>query len=303
MSLPARRSTVDRTDPNSDIYQFAGFAAELYGHGKSGGIQGPGLRKPGGNCFLAGTLVLMADGTTKKIEDIAVGDEVSATDPQTGDTKPRPVTELIRSEGEKHLNEISIETPTGVQKITATREHPFWSHSHKNWINAGELKPGTELLTNEGKIAKVAENRPFTETVKTYNFTVEDLHTYYALAGDTPILVHNDCPETYYHYTNEAGHDGILESKSMLPSLKANNPKDARYGDGQYVTDIKPGTRTLGQLSHAFVRVPWAGQKFTHYIEIDTRGYDVVNGRPNVFVILNDKPLDLTGRIVSSGRN
>lgn len=31
-----------------------------------------------------------------------------------------------------------------------------------------------------------------------YNLTVEDLHTYYVLAGDTPVLVHNSgglCPE------------------------------------------------------------------------------------------------------------
>ncbi|MET9852167.1 HYD1 signature containing ADP-ribosyltransferase family protein [Streptomyces sp. NPDC006450] len=292
---------------SSDWYTVPSFFLQMIGHGKMG--EGGGLaRRPGrgmplAQCFLAGTLILMADGTTKKIEEIAVGDEVLATDPESGKSGPRKVTELLPSEGYKHLNELSIETPTGVEKLTATREHPFWSPSEKKWINAGDLKPGVKLLTNEGNTVQVAGNHPFIEKTKTYNFTVDELHTYYVLAGETPVLVHNDCATTYYHYTNEAGHDGILASKSMLPSLKVNNPKDARYGDGQYVTDIKPGTRTLGQLSHAFVRVPWAGQKFTHYIEIDTRGYDVVNGRPNVFVILNDKPLDLTGRIVSSGRN
>ncbi|MEV6655401.1 HYD1 signature containing ADP-ribosyltransferase family protein [Streptomyces sp. NPDC051219] len=132
------------------------------------------------------------------------------------------------------------------------------------------------------------------------------------LAGATPVLVHNcgeaakaasDGPQSLYHYTNEAGHDGIISSGEMRPSLKANNPKDARYGDGQYLTDIRPGTKTLGQLSAAFLRVPWAGRKFTHYIEIDVRGLDVVEGRPGVFVIPNSGPLDLTGRIVGSGRN
>ncbi|MFJ8312802.1 MULTISPECIES: Hint domain-containing homing endonuclease [unclassified Streptomyces] len=39
-----------------------------------------------GNCFLAGTQVLMTDESTKKIEDIQVGEEVVATDPQTGKT-------------------------------------------------------------------------------------------------------------------------------------------------------------------------------------------------------------------------
>ncbi|MGW3479769.1 RHS repeat-associated core domain-containing protein [Streptomyces althioticus] len=47
------------------------------------------LRKfnaPDCKCFLAGTEVLMADGETKKIEKIKVGDEVVATDPETGES-------------------------------------------------------------------------------------------------------------------------------------------------------------------------------------------------------------------------
>ncbi|MFE3543034.1 putative T7SS-secreted protein [Nocardia sp. NPDC059177] len=117
-------------------------------------------------------------------------------------------------------------------------------------------------------------------------------------AGQTP-----EVPRTLYHYTNQDGHDGILDSQEMWPSLREQNPKDARYGDGQYLTDIVPGTRTLGQLSAAFLRVPWAGQKFTHFIEIDVTGLDVVQGRTGVFVVPNSGPLDIAGRIVSSGRS
>ncbi|MGW5336630.1 putative T7SS-secreted protein [Streptomyces bauhiniae] len=108
-----------------------------------------------------------------------------------------------------------------------------------------------------------------------------------------------------YHYTNEKGYEGILESKELRVSLKEQNPKDARFGDGQYLSDIQPGTKTPGQLSHAFVRVPWAGHKFSHFIEVDVRGLDVMRSveRPDVFVIHNDGPLDLTGRIVSHGKS
>ena len=31
-----------------------------------------------------------------------------------------------------------------------------------------------------------------------------------------------------HHYTSEVGYRGILQSKNIRPSLKANNPKDAR---------------------------------------------------------------------------
>ncbi|WP_197522946.1 HYD1 signature containing ADP-ribosyltransferase family protein [Actinokineospora pegani] len=106
-----------------------------------------------------------------------------------------------------------------------------------------------------------------------------------------------------YHYTNEVGHDGIIASGELKPSLKANNPKDARYRDGQYLTDIRPGTKTPGQLSAAFLRIPWAGRKLTHYVEIDVSGLDVKMGRDHVYVVPNSGSLDLVGRVLGSGRN
>lgn len=97
----------------------------------------------------------------------------------------------------------------------------------------------------------------------------------------------------------------ILESGEMWPSIKANNPKDARFGDGQYMSDIQTRTKTPGQLSHAFVRVPWAGHKFSHFFEIDVRGMEIMRSveRPDVYVYLNNGPLDLTGRIISHGKS
>jgi RHS repeat-associated protein len=151
-----------------------------------------GLRALSGcMCFLAGTDVLMADGKTKNIEDIKLGDEVLATDPETGETAPRKVTRLIRTEGDKYFNELSIATQDGIENLTATHEHPFWSPSEDDWVPARELKPGMTLRTDEGSTVVVTGNRPFTKQARTYNLTVSDLHTYYVLAGQTPILVHN----------------------------------------------------------------------------------------------------------------
>jgi hypothetical protein len=94
---------------------------------------------------------------------------------------------------------------------------------------------------------------------------------------------------------------GILESEALNPSLRALNPADLRYGNGQYLSDIAPGTKTPAQLSRAFLGQPFQGARFTHFVEIDVTGLNVVQGRPGVFVIPNESPLDLTGRIVSSG--
>ncbi|MFE4826695.1 polymorphic toxin-type HINT domain-containing protein [Streptomyces sp. NPDC056672] len=156
-----------------------------------GGASGAGATVP--KCFLAGTPVLLADGTSKNIEDIEVGDKVLATNPATGETSAQPVTELLPSEGEKKLNELTITTAKGNKKITATAEHPFWVPKENAWVNAADLKPGTTLSTPDGTTAKIAANRAYTDHVRTYNFSVAKLHTYYVLAGTTPILVHNTC--------------------------------------------------------------------------------------------------------------
>jgi hypothetical protein len=101
----------------------------------------------------------MADGTTKDIEDVKVGDEVWATAPETGETKAGEVTRLISTENDKKFNELSIKTDQGIEKLTATYKHPFWSPSEQRWIEAHQLTPGMTLLTDDRRTAIVTANR------------------------------------------------------------------------------------------------------------------------------------------------
>ncbi|MET9735873.1 ricin-type beta-trefoil lectin domain protein [Streptomyces sp. NPDC006458] len=143
-------------------------------------------------CFLAGTQVLLADQTTKNIEEIKVGDEVLATDPETGETASRTVTDVIITEySVKHFNELTIETPLGDETLAATADHPFWVPQYGEWVPTSNIAPGTALRRPDGTTVTVTANRPFIKKAHTYNFTVDDLHTYYVLAGQTPVLVHN----------------------------------------------------------------------------------------------------------------
>jgi hypothetical protein len=97
--------------------------------------------------------------------------------------------------------------------------------------------------------------------------------------------------------------NGILDSQTLNPSLGAVNPTDARYGDGQYLSGIVPGTRSNASLSATFIWRPYQGRRFTNYVEIDVSGLPVIQGRPHVFLVPGGAPLDLSGRIVSSGVN
>ncbi|MEV6957584.1 polymorphic toxin-type HINT domain-containing protein [Streptomyces sp. NPDC051183] len=152
------------------------------------------LGKSGCKCFPSGTRVLMGDGSARRIEEIRVGDQVRATDPLTGASATRTVTRHIATEDDKHFNELTVETDQGRRKLTATFEHPFWSPTVKRWLEAGQLRAGEDLLTASGETVRVIENRSYNQHARTYNLTVEELHTYYVIAGTTPLLVHNaDC--------------------------------------------------------------------------------------------------------------
>jgi hypothetical protein len=65
-----------------------------------------------------------------------------------------------------------------------------------------------------------------------------------------------------YHYTDEAGMSGIVDSGELRPSLWYAGTKDVRYGNGQYLSDIVPGTKTPAELSRAFLRVPFSRPAF-----------------------------------------
>lgn len=143
----------------------------------------------------------MADGKSEPIEEVRVGQQVLATAPGNSHTGARTVSRVIVGDGEKHLVEVTVDTDgvagnaTGI--LTATGGHPFWVDNQYRWLDAKDLKKGDRLRTPAGELRDVVNTRAWTESHKVYNLSVDDLHTYYVLAGDTPVLVHNTglCPE------------------------------------------------------------------------------------------------------------
>ncbi|GGT65671.1 RHS repeat-associated core domain-containing protein [Streptomyces purpureus] len=143
------------------------------------------------NSFTEDTPVLMADGSHKPIKNVTVGDRVRATNPETGETGTRTVTALIQGSGAKQLVDITTDTSPQTGPLTATTDHPFWVPSRGQWADAGDLKAGQWLQTSTGVWTQITAVRTRTGAGPVYNLTVDDLHTYYVLAGQTPVLVHN----------------------------------------------------------------------------------------------------------------
>ncbi|MEU8266856.1 LamG-like jellyroll fold domain-containing protein [Sphaerisporangium sp. NPDC049002] len=175
----------------------------LLGTGIKLGSKLPKILKPVEKClthnsFVAGTMVLMADGTHKPIEEVQVGDFVQATDPETGKTGPRIVLDLITGDGAKSLVEITADTDgqrgdaTGV--VIATDGHPFWAPELHKWLTAAELRVGTLLQTSAGTHVQITAIKKWTGTQQVNNLTVAGFHTYHVVAGEQAILVHNSPP-------------------------------------------------------------------------------------------------------------
>ncbi|MFJ8104995.1 RHS repeat-associated core domain-containing protein [Streptomyces sp. NPDC096132] len=143
------------------------------------------------NSFTLETEVLMADGTSKPIKDVAVGEKIIATDPESGATEERTVLATIVTDEDKDFTEVGVETEDGPAEVVATDHHPFWSPSEHAWLDAGDLRSGMTLRTDRGDVVTVETVSSFHGQQETRNLTVDGLHTYYVLAGKSPVLVHN----------------------------------------------------------------------------------------------------------------
>jgi len=126
------------------------------------------------------------------------------------------------------LVEVGVASDAGRGSVVATDEHPFWVESEKRWSNAVDLKPGHRLETGDHRDATVTGTRSWSETRRVYNLTVDTDHTYYVLAGQTPVLTHN-CGETTTLYRTSPIERGRSELDEGL-----NEAHFPRSSDGEF---------------------------------------------------------------------
>lgn len=167
----------DTADPLSQIYSAIGGGSyySRYSHKSLSDVAA--VEK--GGCFLAGTKILLADGTTKPIEDIVPGDKIKTfSDPLR----------LVKGDGDvakifsHRVNTYLI--INGILRVTP--EHLIYSDY--SFREAGLLKVGDWLLQADGRKVSIETIEIKHEPVMVYNFTVEPHHTYIA----DNFYVHNE---------------------------------------------------------------------------------------------------------------
>ncbi|MFD5816732.1 RHS repeat-associated core domain-containing protein [Streptomyces sp. NPDC127038] len=162
------------------------------GMGGSVGKGAAGEALSSGCSFTPDTQVLLKDGKTKEIDDVDPGDQVEAADPKTGKHKgPREVT-ATHINHDADLIDLTVRDKNGnLSTLHTTSRHPFWDDSEHAWIPAGDLTVDHRLKTPTNGHLTIAQVEVVPGAADMYNLTVDGLHTYYVLAGETPVLVHN----------------------------------------------------------------------------------------------------------------
>lgn len=195
LSQWGREDDIDRDMPQVPGSQFASTAPQNpnnnettnYGYGGGGnpdvsqgdtGYGGEGGSATGDaqGCFAAGVLITMADGSTKAIEDIRVGDLVEAYDERTQARGAGEVTALHRLERDGLVN---------VDGVAVSENHRFLAVDPEDgelmtYVAIGKLSAGDGLVNADGSTHPIRELTRVGGRARVYNFTVQPQHTYVA---------------------------------------------------------------------------------------------------------------------------
>jgi Domain of unknown function (DUF4157)/Pretoxin HINT domain len=134
------------------------------------------------DCFVAGTLILTANGNSP-IETLRVNQTVRSFDPVTGAENCGSVVRTLVATVHEVLD-IDVDGTV----LTCTAKHPFWV-SGAGWRKAADLSPGDTLLTIAGDSVRVNSVARRQGSFSVFNLEVAGLHTYFV--SRTGILVHN----------------------------------------------------------------------------------------------------------------
>ena len=140
-------------------------------------------------CFPAGTTVTTPHGE-QAIQTLKVGDQVLAEDPATGKVGVERVQAVIHDPASPL---IVVELSDG-SSIKVTADHPFWvdqgiDFRGPGWLPAGQLRPGDQLRTAEGRSVRVVGLRYNVGKADVYTLTVSGDHDFFV--GSAHVLVHN----------------------------------------------------------------------------------------------------------------
>ncbi|MCX4971328.1 polymorphic toxin-type HINT domain-containing protein [Streptomyces sp. NBC_00620] len=200
------------------------------------------------NSFPGSTQVLMADGSRRAISEMREGDRLLASDPETGELRPQPVTDTFRHDTER-LVDITV---AGDGRLTSTVGHRFYV-TGRGWTVVSDLRLGDRLRTPDGSVQPVTalRDRSGLAPREVYDLTVGGLHTFFVRTdGVRPqdVLVHN-C-------LNIVGDEGVSGAHTLrdhvIPDAAAQLRAD-KYGIATKWRDQETAARAIDKAFQQWV--------------------------------------------------
>eukprot|EP01043_Picozoa_sp_COSAG02_P037604 COSAG02_NODE_2835_length_7924_cov_8.681534_4_plen_1683_part_00 len=153
-----------------------------------------------GGCFVAGTTITMADGTTKAIELVRQGDAVLSYDHLQKKERLSFVVSTTARSQLPNIVLVTIRDSGGAEtQIVCTSNHPYWLVDQCCWaahtpklvtdqiVDPVQLCVGAKLLNSGGLQSTIVSVQETEERYDVFNFEVAETNCYFA-GG---VLVHN----------------------------------------------------------------------------------------------------------------
>jgi len=131
-------------------------------------------------CFGKNTLVLMADGTLRFIQDIKRGERVASFDFRNNKRVTTEVVKITSAISETHLI---------INSLTVTEHHPF-AIGRDEWKEAGDLCIGDTVVGLNNDVT-IKETTKLKEDIDVYDLSVAPFSNFYVFNGESFFLVHN----------------------------------------------------------------------------------------------------------------
>jgi len=238
--------------------------------------------------------VLMADGTSKPISQVEVGDKVEATDPASGQNKAATVSHLFLNEDHDLADLVVRERNGATATLHSTAGHRVWDQTLKKWVTTRNLRIGDLLESKGGSSVVVEAIRSWHGSEAMYDLTVDGVHTFYVLAGAAASLLVHNCDwsltgEDLQHVLDRHFPGPGLDSASSFASGEdpqalvaeaqaAGNMGIPTGNDMAYITQVE---RVVGALRNSTGGGPTT--VFTTIVRIDGSVSTVFPGVPTWF--------------------
>jgi hypothetical protein len=122
--------------------------------------------------------------------------------------------------------------------LHTTGHHQFWDQTNASWTDAADLQPGQSTLTTpDGTTVQITAVTSHTGEQLMRDLTVADIHTYYVIAGDTPVLVHNCLGEELYGRAKELNGTRASPKNSTTAVAKVRSTADPNVTDTWVATE------------------------------------------------------------------